>query len=82
MMDRFDRQLIDFVRSWVPYGGPPAEEVMLEFGMTREQLTRRVHLIVAAEQARREQEMRQPWLRLQHSAPQAVHSPSSTGPQG
>jgi hypothetical protein len=81
-MDRFDRELMDFVRSWVPYGGPPADEVMLEFGMTREQLSERVHLIVAAEQARREQEMRQPWLRLKNRAPQAVHSPGSTGPRG
>jgi hypothetical protein len=53
MSGRFDRDLMDFVRSWAPYGGPPADEVMVEFGMTPDQLAERVQLIVATERARR-----------------------------
>jgi hypothetical protein len=64
-MDRFDRQILDFMRSWAPYGGPPADEVLAEFGMTREELIDRAHLIVATEAARREREQRQPWLGVQ-----------------
>ena len=33
-MDRFDREILDYVRSWVCYGGPPADAVMVNFGMT------------------------------------------------
>ncbi len=32
MMDRFDREILDFMRSWAPYGGPPADEVMSSSG--------------------------------------------------
>jgi hypothetical protein len=63
-MDRFDRQILDFVRSWAPYGGPPADELLAEFGMTRDQLSERVRVIVSAEQARRAEQMRRPWLRV------------------
>lgn len=66
-MDRFERQILDFMRSWAPYGGPPADEVLAEFGMTREALLDRVRLIVSAEAARREHDRRRPWLRVQAS---------------
>lgn len=62
-MNRFDREILDFVRSWTPYGGPPADEVLAQFGMTRDELVERVRLIISAEEARREQELRRPWLR-------------------
>jgi hypothetical protein len=68
-MDRFDRQILDFMRSWAPYGGPPADEVLAEFGMTRDELIDRAHLILATEAARREREQRQPWLGVQTTAP-------------
>jgi hypothetical protein len=68
-MDRFDRQILDFMRSWAPYGGPPADEVLAEFGMTRDELVDRAHLILATEVARRERELQQPWLRLQTTEP-------------
>jgi hypothetical protein len=67
-MDRFDREILDFVRSWAPYGGPPSDEVLTEFGMTREQLFDRVERIVATEAARRDHELRRPWLRVQREA--------------
>lgn len=66
-MDRFDRQILDFLRSWAPYGGPPADEVLAEFGMTREELIDRAHLIIATEAARRERE-RLPQLRARNEA--------------
>jgi hypothetical protein len=68
-MDRFDREILDFVRSWAPYGGPPDDQVLEEFGLTRDQLIDRAHLILATEAARREREQRRPWLRVQTTAP-------------
>ena len=65
-MDRFDREILDYVRSWAPYGGPPVDEVLTEFGMTRDQLYDRVHAIVAAERARHEQDLQRPWLRVRN----------------
>ncbi|MET0700036.1 MAG: hypothetical protein ABWY93_10250 [Mycobacterium sp.] len=65
MLDRFEQEILSFMRSWAPYGGPPPdEEVLPEFGMTREQLIERFHQILADENARRERERRQPWLRI------------------
>jgi hypothetical protein len=68
-MDRFDREILDFMRSWAPYGGPPADEVMGEFGMTRDELIDRMHLIVATEAARRDREQRRTWLRVRATEP-------------
>ncbi len=64
-MDRFDREILEYVRSWTPYGGPPSDEVLAEFGLTLSQLADRVDLIIREENARRDQEFRQPWLRVQ-----------------
>ena len=38
----FDRQLLFFVASWAPYGGPPAEEVLPRFGFPSAHLRQRV----------------------------------------
>ena len=66
MRDRFEHEILNFMRSWAPYGGPPPdEEVMPEFGMTRAQLIDRFHLILATESAHRERERQQSWLRIQ-----------------
>lgn len=67
--DRFEHDIVTFMRSWAPYGGPPADEVLPEFGMTRDQLVRRYQQILANRAAKREQESRQPWLRLSPSTP-------------
>lgn len=64
--DRFSRDILAFVRSWAPYGGPPADEVLIEFGLTKDQLLQRLAEITSAEAMRREQALRQPWLRLRH----------------
>jgi hypothetical protein len=62
--DRFARDIVTFMRSWAPYGGPPDDEVLPEFGLTRAELIRRYRSIVDAETARREQLRRQPWMAL------------------
>jgi len=79
VMDRFDREILDFMRSWAPYGGPPADQALEEFGLTRDELIDRVRLIVAAEAARREHEQQRPWLRLQNTAPATDTKTSTKG---
>ena len=66
--DRFEHDIVTFMRSWAPYGGPPADEVLPEFGLTRDQLVHRYQQIVATEIARRDRERRdQPWLALRRA---------------
>lgn len=68
--DRYEHDIVTFMRSWAPYGGPPADEVLPEFGLTREQLVARYHQILDAETLRREEELRQPWLRIRRARTQ------------
>jgi hypothetical protein len=45
-LDRFDRDLLAFLLSWAPYGGPPDNECFVEFGMNAERLHERcVHVV-------------------------------------
>lgn len=37
-LGRFDRDLLTFWLSWAPYGGPPADECFVEFGMAIERV--------------------------------------------
>lgn len=66
--DRFEHDIVAFMRSWEPYGGPPPDEVLPEFGMTRDQLVQRYRRILADAAARRERERHQPWLQLDRAA--------------
>lgn len=68
--DRYEHDIVTFMRSWAPYGGPPADEVLPEFGLTREQLVARYHQILDAEAIRRAEELRQPWLRIRRARTQ------------
>ena len=68
--DRYEHDIVTFMRSWAPYGGPPADEVLPEFGLTREQLVARYHQILDAEALRRAEELRQPWLRIRRARTQ------------
>lgn len=45
-MDSYERDLLQFVLAWAPYGGPREDDVWLEFGMTSEQLCSRFARIV------------------------------------
>ena len=51
--DRFAHDIVTFMRNWAPYGGPPADEVLPEFGLTRDQLVTRYQEIMTAAAARR-----------------------------
>ena len=46
-MDPFDRQIVQFVVRWAPFGGPPDEDVLPGFGLTPVELRRRFRQIVA-----------------------------------
>lgn len=45
-MDAFDRQVVQFVVWWAPFGGPPPEETLPRFGLTPPLLARRFNQIV------------------------------------
>ena len=45
-LDRFDRDLLTFLLSWVPYGGPPENECFVEFGMNVDRLRERCAQVV------------------------------------
>lgn len=32
-MNSFDTAILEFARRWMPYGGPPPDEIWVEFGM-------------------------------------------------
>jgi len=78
--DRFTHDIVTFMRSWAPYGGPPADEVLPEFGMTRDQLVRRYQEILAHRAAEAEQMRLKPWLALRHNASRGEASRSASAP--
>ncbi|MBB5915176.1 hypothetical protein BJY24_004043 [Nocardia transvalensis] len=41
-MDREDLLIIDFALLWQPFGGPPAEEILVTFGMSELRFRNRV----------------------------------------
>jgi hypothetical protein len=45
-MDWFDREMVRFVVRWIPFGGPPLDEVLPLFGITPAQLERRMNQIL------------------------------------
>jgi hypothetical protein len=46
-MDWFDRQIVQFIVWWAPFGGPPEEDILPRFGLTPAQLARRFDRIVS-----------------------------------
>lgn len=46
-MNPFDRQIAEYVVTWEPYGWPPADQTLVEFGMSSGRLRERcVQIIV------------------------------------
>lgn len=45
-LDRFDRDLLTFMLSWAPYGGPPTDECFVEFGMDAERVRERCMQVI------------------------------------
>jgi hypothetical protein len=33
-LSKFDAAILEFARRWLPYGGPPPDEIWVEFGMS------------------------------------------------
>lgn len=50
-LDRFDRDLLAFLLSWAPYGGPPENECFVEFGMSAKRLQERCVQVVSTTRA-------------------------------
>ena len=50
-LDRFDRDLLTFMLSWAPYGGPPDSECFVEFGMNAERVLQRCMQVVSTTRA-------------------------------
>jgi hypothetical protein len=50
-LDRFDRDLLVFILSWAPYGGPPDNECFVEFGMSAERVRERCMQVVSTTRA-------------------------------
>jgi hypothetical protein len=48
----FDRSMVDFVLLWVPYGGPPVDEILPRFGILSYELPERIREIAQRELAR------------------------------
>ena len=51
-VDRFDMEIVEFMLAWAPYGGPPTEECVPLFGMSRDRLLARLRAIVASGERR------------------------------
>jgi hypothetical protein len=47
-IDRFDREMIDMLLSWAPYGDPPEDECLPTFGMRVYQVKHRIGVLIAA----------------------------------
>ncbi len=45
-IDPFDREILDFILVWKPFGGPPDDECLPLFGLTPRQLERRVQALI------------------------------------
>jgi hypothetical protein len=50
-LDRFDRDLLSFMVSWAPYGGPPDNECFVEFGMSADRVHERCVQVVSTTRA-------------------------------
>jgi hypothetical protein len=45
-LERFDRDLLTFVLNWAPYGGPPDDECLIQFGMSADRVRQRCHELI------------------------------------
>jgi len=49
-IEPFHREIIDFLLIWSPFGGPPEDQCLPLFGLTRHQLVQRIRAIVDGSQ--------------------------------
>ncbi len=45
-IDRADHELLTFAISWLPYGGGPEDEMLVNFGMTKRRYLNRLREVV------------------------------------
>lgn len=50
---REDDLLIQFFRRWAPFGGGPAEDIMVTFGITRSDYVQRLYTLACGSHIRR-----------------------------
>lgn len=48
-MDSLDSRILEIARRWLPYGGAPAEEILVEFGITERRFDQHVARILNSE---------------------------------
>ncbi|WP_160094417.1 DUF3263 domain-containing protein [Rhodococcus sp. T7] len=51
-MDRVDAAILEFAWRWLPYGGPTAEDILIEFGMTTARYEQQLLLLLDSEVSR------------------------------
>ncbi len=51
-IDREDHQVLAFAVMWLPYGGPPGEETLVRFGLTRDRYLDRLRLTICRHRSR------------------------------
>ncbi len=47
-MDWYDRQILQFVLRWIPFGGPPEDETLPRFGLTPSEFRNRFRELVSS----------------------------------
>lgn len=47
-MSDVDKQIIEFTRMWIPYGGPSAADIFVEFGLTPTRFLDRLDALVCS----------------------------------
>lgn len=47
MIDTFERDMLKYVANWLPYGGPPQDEILPRFGIHYDDLVERVQEIAS-----------------------------------
>ena len=79
-LERFDRDLLTFVLSWAPYGGPPDDECLIQFGMSAKRLRRRCHELICTAKPH-EYEAPETQLLLRVSQAAGVDRPRAASPK-
>ncbi|MFC9361872.1 DUF3263 domain-containing protein [Rhodococcus sp. NPDC057014] len=51
-LERADAAILEFACRWLPYGGPPPDEIWIGFGMTTPRFDRRLSKILESVAAR------------------------------
>ena len=64
-VDVFDSSMLEFARRWLPFGGPRAGDILVEFGMTITQYELRLLVLIDSTDSRTMPEADRARLRAQ-----------------